>query len=197
MENNKGDLDASIQKKLEADTEFQASIAELPDEEKEQAINAKKPEIIRAIAEEERQARLKAEEIANNQKIRAEKAEEEAKKAKPVEPPKSEITLADLAVITNSKLHEDDIERVQKFAKDEGISLKEALKNEELQAILRIREEKRQVAQASNTGGSRRVAAQDSGKDILDKFERTGNLPESDEDIAKLARAQFDRKIKK
>ena len=149
---------------------------------------------------------IKAKEIILNQKIRAEKAEKLAKKTK--EPagdgtpkkPEGEETPKNLPyslqdIRSLSGVHDDDVERVEKFAKSENLSITEALKNDDLLAILRDREEKRATASASNTGKSRRGTTETSVKELLKKFKLTGELPESDEEIEKLAEARLKEKM--
>lgn len=127
---------------------------------------------------------------------RAKKAEAEAKKAKAElkalkdKPQASEkqdggLTIKDIFALQNSKVHEEDVERVAKFAKDEGLSVSEALKNDELKAILDVRIEKRKSAEVSNTGGSKRSATKVSDEALLANAEK-GIFPESEEDIARL-----------
>ena len=147
-----------------------------------------------------------------NMRIRAEKAEEEAKKAKEATPPKTEgeetpkkpaeeetpknlpYSLKDIRAL--NKVHDEDVERVEKFAKSEDISIPEALENDDLKAILRDREEKRATADASNTGKGRRGTSKVSGKELLRKFKVSeGELPESDEEIEALAEARLKAKM--
>lgn len=148
---------------------------------------------------EENEELIKAKELALNQKIRAEKAEKELKRLKALEADTSEksknkndYSLADIRAL--SKVHDDDVERVEKFAKAEGLSYAEALKNEDLQAILSSREEKRKTANASYTGTSRRGTSKPMGEKLIEDFE-AGKLPE---DTDALARAMMEkRKAKK
>lgn len=130
----------------------------------------------------------KQKEIAENQRIRAEKAEKKTKEK--VEPTSTHST-SDIVAL--SKVHEDDIERVEKFAKDEGVSIKEALKNDELTAILNVRAEKRNVSDATNTGNSRRVSAKVSDEALIANAS-SGKLPTSDEDIDRLIAAKLKNK---
>lgn len=116
------------------------------------------------------------EEIANNYKIRAEKAE---RKAKEIQEPvkKVELTNMDILAIAKSDVHEEDIDRVTKFAQMEGISVKEALANSDLQAILERRQEARRVAEASNTGKTRNTTTEQSADALLDGA-RQGKMPD-------------------
>jgi len=145
---------------------------------------------------------IKALELARNQEIRAKKAEKKNKSlleesGTPKNPaeagtPTTQYSLKDIRALQN--VHDDDVERVEKFAKTEGISIPEALANDDLKAILRDREEKRSTANATNTGGSRRGKSEGEGKDLLRTFKKTGELPESDEEIEKLAEAEIKAK---
>lgn len=148
------------------------------------------------VAEEEEQeetleevkARLaKAEEKAENQRIRAEKAE---KKAKSIAP-QSNYSTAD--IIALSKVDVDDIERVEKFMKDEGITAREALANDELQAILAIRAEKRNTAQATNVTNVRRGSTKVSDETLIANAQ-AGKLPEDDAGIERLIAAKLSKK---
>lgn len=148
-------------------------------------------EAVEEVAEEsveDLKARLaKAEEYGNNQKIRAEKAEKEKKTVVP--PAQGTYTLADQIAITNAKVHEDDVERVEKFAKSEGVSIKEALKNPELKAILDLRNEQRDTASAANVTATRRGPTQVPDATLIANA-NAGKLPELDADIEKLIAAK-------
>ena len=147
---------------------------------------------------------IKAEEVAENQKIRAEKAEAESKKLKTEaeegtskkpageETPKNDYSLQDIRAL--SKVHDDDVDRVTKFAKGEETSVAEAMKDKDLQAILKNREEERKTADATNTGGGKRGLSKVSGKKLLTKFKSTEELPDSDEDMEKLVEAELKEK---
>lgn len=135
----------------------------------------------------------KAKELANNYKIRAEKAESKLKTtAKPevkVSSKPSELSTLDIIAITKSNIDMDDLPSVQKFAKMEGITIQEALKSDELKAILAIKAEKRNVAQASHSGVSRRSSSTISDDTLLAKASK-GELPDSNEDIVRLIRVR-------
>lgn len=142
--------------------------------------------------ESELQARLaKAEELANNYKIRAEKAERLAKVVRPTEAPKvsGDLSTKDIYALMEAKVPEEDIEVVQKFAKLENISVGEALKSGIVKTILADKAEQRNTALAANVGTSKRG----SGKvapDILLAKARKGELPTSDADIEALIQAR-------
>lgn len=130
----------------------------------------------------------KAEELANNYKRRAEKAEQKAKgKAESVS---SDLSSTDILAIAKADIHEEDIDRVMKFAKMEGISVKDALGNDDMQAILERRAEARKVAAATNTGKSRNAATSEQSDDILLANARNGKMPDAD-NLDKLFEAQL------
>lgn len=135
----------------------------------------------------------KAEELANNYKIRAEKAERLAKAPKDAQTyqkqalPAGDLSQGDMLAVLKANIHEDDMERVQKFAALEGLSIKDALKSDDLKALLSIREEKRQTASASNVGTSKRGTGKIADDILLENF-KNGTVPESDDDIARLVK---------
>lgn len=138
---------------------------------------------------EQLRARLaKAEEIAENQRKRAEKAERAAKEAKPPAEAGS-LSTNDLYALVNEKVPQEDIDRVVSFAKSEGMTVQEALRNDELKAILSIRAEKRATAQATATGNARRQTGKVSDDALLAKAQK-GEMPESEEDMRRLIMAR-------
>ena len=195
MLDEKKELDTLVQEKIDTDTDFQTSLEGLEEEEQNRLIADKKAEVIKTEFSSLQEKADKAEEVAKNQKIRAEKAEAAAKKPKGDDTPKNEekpnYSLKDIRALSN--VHDDDVERVEKFAKDEGITVAEAMKNSDLQAILRNRGEKRKTAEVAHTGGSRGGSSKTSDEKILDDFEK-GILPETDEDIDRLTKAQMSQR---
>ena len=155
----------------------------------------------------------KATELANNYKIRAEKAEAESKefkakveeatskKAKEKETPIKQVetetpknySLQDIRALTD--VHNDDVERVEKFARSEEISIAEALKTDDLKAVLESREGKRKTAEATSTGKGKRGTTKTTIKSITDKANKYEDL-DSDEDYEKLAEARLKTKAK-
>lgn len=140
-------------------------------------------------SQEETDRLSKAEELARNYKIRAEKAERELKaKVQPSQSPTQEVgdmSKRDLYALMNAKVHEEDVDEVAKWAKFNNITVTDALKDNVMKTLLRDREEKRKIAQATNTGGGRPTSSRLSDEALLDKAQR-GQLPESDADIQRL-----------
>ncbi len=127
---------------------------------------------------------------------RAKKAEAELKEAREklkvaVPSDTKAPSLADLHAMRD--VHEDDIERVEKYARSEGLSIKEALKSDELKAILAVREEKRTTAQAANITGVRRGPTKMSDETLVSNASN-GKLPDDDEGIERLIAAKSRRK---
>ena len=138
-----------------------------------------------------------------NMRLRAEKAEAKAKAEKetPTKPaetetPKNYPLKEAVGIVRALKdVHDEDVERVEKFAASEGLSITEALKNDDLKAILRNREEQRRTAEATNTGGGKRGTSKTTGKELFKHFKSTGELPDSDEEIQKLAEAELQERM--
>jgi len=120
----------------------------------------------------------KEKERAENQKIRAEKAEKLAKQkpsesSKPVTP---EIDNATLARIYG--IEEEDFEEVLDMAKFKKLSIAETLKLGATKAILAEKAEFRKTAEVSNTGNARRGASKVSD-DVLLKNLADGKIPDA------------------
>ena len=184
-------LNALVEEKINSDTVFQATLADMSEEDQAQAVADKRQELMDAEYS-------KAEELANNQKIRAEKAEALAKqlKIKPEEKPETpktpELNLKDIRALQD--VHDDDVDEVVEYAKFKGVSIAEAKKNPVIQAHLRTKEEERKTAAATNTGGGKKGSSQVTGADLIEKAS-AGQFPESDEDIRKLAEARLEQKL--
>lgn len=128
----------------------------------------------------------KAKELANNYKIRAEKAEKIAKEPKQV---KQDISTTDIIALTKANIHEDDIADVQEYAKFKGISIKDALNSSVVKTLLSENAEKRNVASATNTSNVRRGPAQASDEALMSKAQK-GELPTNDADLIRLTKAR-------
>jgi hypothetical protein len=102
------------------------------------------------------------------------------------EAPTSEKSLSQLDIIYIAKadIHEDDLEEVLNYAKTAKVSVKEA--HQYLKPILDIKVEQRKTANGTNTDGGKRGSSKLSDEALLADAEK-GKLPESPEDIARLA----------
>lgn len=135
---------------------------------------------------------LKLKELSENYKIRAEKAERKAKVAPEAkhEAQSANVSTKDLYALMEAKVPEEDISEVEDYAKYKGISIAEALKTQAVRSILNEKSEMRNVASATNTGGSKRVGGRVSDETLLANASK-GNFPESDADIDRLVKLQF------
>lgn len=137
---------------------------------------------------EELRARLaKAEELANNYKIRAEKAEKKPEREVSKVAPKkqSDLSAVDIIAISKSNIDAQDVEDVLDYAKFKGISISEALNNSVVKATLAQKDELRKTAQATNTGAARRGSSSVTDEQLLANASK-GILPESDADLKRL-----------
>jgi hypothetical protein len=143
---------------------------------------------------------IKAREIAQNQKIRAEKAEAELKTLKKApeekETPKNpQFSLADIRAL--SDVNDEDVEDVVEYAKFKGISPAEAKKSPVIQTLLKTKAEERATAAAANTGNAKRGSSITSDEALLNEASATGKLPETDAEMDRLADARWASKKKR
>ena len=128
---------------------------------------------------EDSEAKLKkAEELANNYKVRAEKAEALAKQLKQEpekETPKNDLSQKDIIYLAKSDIHEDDLEEVLEYAKFKKVGVAEAHKM--MIPILAVNAEQRKTAEASNTGGGRGVINKVSPEKLVADLSE-GKVPE-------------------
>jgi hypothetical protein len=143
-------------------------------------------ESVKAELEKERQARLKSDEVAQNQKIRAEKAEKKAKEVvKEETKTTSDLSSKDLLALMKAEVAEDDVDEVVDYAKYKGISVAEALKTSVIKTSLADKVEQRKIADATNTGVSKRSSAK-LADDVLLSNASKGIMPDNDEDLNRL-----------
>lgn len=135
----------------------------------------------------------KALELANNYKIRAEKAERRAKEIKdaPATQP-AELTQSDLIALIRADVPEEDIAEVVDFAKLKNIPVREALKSNVVKAILDDRKETRTTAEATSTQTARRAPSKATDDTLLANAAK-GLLPDSDADLQRLVAARMKR----
>lgn len=137
---------------------------------------------------------LKQKQIAENQRIRAEKAEKRDKpEVSKVAPKKqSDLSAVDIIAISKANIEAEDVEDVLDYAKYKGISIAEALKSSVVKATLSQKEELRKTAQATSTGTSRRGTASITDAQLIANAEK-GIMPESDADYDRLAELRLKR----
>jgi hypothetical protein len=156
--------------------------------------------------EQDTQELRKAKELADNYKIRAEKAEaklkekggEETPKNDPKAEAKGDLSQKDLIVLIKADVtEEEDIQEVVDFAKLKNISVAEALKSSVIRTVLSEKKEERQTAEVTATGNKRGGTAAPSDKELLRRAQSKGELPEKEEDMRKLVEAQISEKAGK
>ena len=136
----------------------------------------------------------KAQELAKNYKVRAEKAERLLKQTKVVKPESSEtpkhsdMSLKDIRALQD--VPDEDVDEVIDFAKYKGVSVAEAKKSPVMQILLKTKKEERATAEATNTTPARRGSSKASDEDLLGKLSK-GELPM--EDIERAAKARIER----
>lgn len=180
MENENGDVDTSKQQPEEIQ----------PSEE-----NAEKTP--KTYSEAELEEFKKKAELAENYKIRAEKAESKLKKAEVNVEKKSEeknLSTKDMLALIEAKVSTEDFDEVVNYAAYKKVTVSEALKDKVLRVVLKEKGEERQTAEATNSrNASRNVSTTPSPESLITKA-RQGQLPESDEDINALVEAEMARK---
>jgi len=139
----------------------------------------------------------KFKQLADNYKVRAEKAEKELKefKSQPKEE-KTELPQKDLInLIKEGVTEEEDIDLVKDFATLKKISPSDALKSGLLRTILAEKKEERLTAKATSTSGKREGTSAPSGDELLYKA-RAGQYPDEDE-LDALVEARYQSKANK
>jgi hypothetical protein len=188
-----GELEALAQEKIDSDTDFQASLETLSDDEKNQALSDKKQELIDSELAAMEEKASKAEKNYESQKIRAEKAEALAKGAKPEkETPKNDnLSLKDIRALQD--VDDEDVDEVLNFAKFKGISVAEAKASPVIQTLLKTNVETRKTAQATQVKNSGRSSSKTNDEKVLEDFSN-GIAPEDPEALAK---ARYNAILKK
>lgn len=101
----------------------------------------------------------------------------------------------DLIALMEAKVQADDIEVVEEFAKFRKISIAEALKTNVVKTLIADSQEKRKVAQATNTGTAKKSPSAISDEALLEKA-RGGDIPESEADMKRIIEAKLGIKKK-
>jgi hypothetical protein len=154
--------------------------------------------------EEERQQAisLKAKELANNYKIRAEEAEQKAfaklKTLKPEEDKETPKNLSylDTIALIKADVSDEDISDVMDYASMKKISVAEALKSSVIKVLLAERKEERATAEVTSTGAKKPGTSVRSGQELLDDVE-AGKFPQDAGEIDRLVNARLKSKARK
>lgn len=114
---------------------------------------------------------------------------EEHKVVQKDEPVTGDITKTELYSLVKANVPEEDTQEVITYARSRGMTVTEALKTPEVKAILGVRKEYRNTAEATNAGGSRRGSSKISDETLLSNAEK-GIMPEKQEDLERLIKAR-------
>lgn len=121
---------------------------------------------------------------------RAKKAEADLKEArKQLEgtvQSKDTLSTMDVLALAKAGIEDDDMDLVTKFAKLQEMTVKDALKDTTLKAILDTKAEERRTAATAHTKGGARGTSKVTGEDLLRKAETTGEVPTSTEGMQAL-----------
>jgi len=175
MSEELGALDSLIQQKIDNDVDFQTSLEQLEEEDRVFALQTKRAELANLTFAEMQEKARKDAELAENYKVRAEKAEKG--KTKPQESKEQDLSTKDLYSLMQAKVAEEDVDDVVKSAKLLNKTIPEALKDPVVQAILKQNEDYRKTAQAQNTGKSKAGIKTVTSDEIV-KNANEGKFPE-------------------
>lgn len=140
-------------------------------------------------------ADLKKKAEASSQNFeRAKKAEEEVKRLKTQGTEAPAFSPKDVLALTEHGVKSDDFDEVVRVAKVLNKPIADALKDPILKSILNDRAEERKTSNATATRGGVRNVVKSTGQDLLRKAETTGEVPDSDEGMRKLAEARIVKK---
>lgn len=103
------------------------------------------------------------------------------------------LNAGDMMAIKNADLDPQDMDLVEKFAKDNNISLREALSHPHAKAILAYEAELRTTAVASNVEGVRRGTVKVTDDTLLNNAS-ANKLPTTEDDIERLISAKMKQK---
>ncbi len=186
------EIESAVQGKIEADTDFQATLATLSEEEKTAQIATKKSEL---ISQEIKNLREKAAETDKHKaaedslRVRAEKAEKQAKKQD-----ENGLSNKDVIYLAKADIHPEDMDFVTEEARLRGISVQDAHKL--INPILKVRSEERATAEATAVGNRNRAGTQTKETDLLAQAAQ-GLVPDDDAGIALLAEQRLQSRLKK
>lgn len=173
-----------------------------PEEQPEALEPENTEEVVEESGEALKEKLQKAEELAKNQRIRAEKAERALKQKSALKTEKAEeveakstsgMSLKDIRALQD--VHDDCVDQVIEYAKFKGVSIVEAKKDPVMQTFLKTKEEERRIAEATNTGGARRGTNKISDETLIKNF--NSGVPLKEDDIERLVEAQIAQKKSK
>lgn len=122
---------------------------------------------------------------------------ERAKKAEAKAPLKESdgLSTKDVLYVAKADIHSSDVDEILTYAKKMGVTVEEA--HAHYKPILAIRAEERKTANATQTRSGARGSTKVSGAELLTRFDRTGEMPESDEAMTDLFNARAAQRLRK
>jgi len=95
------------------------------------------------------------------------------------------------AFVDNGVRNKDDRDMVKRYAKANDMTITEALGEDTVKTTLANRAEERKTSNATHTDRTRRTTGKQSPESLLSKATNDGELPDSDEDMTKLAEQRW------
>jgi hypothetical protein len=138
----------------------------------------------------------KAKQLADNYKVRAEKAESKTREHKEDKETPKNLSYLDTIALVKADVSDEDISDVMDYASMKKISVAEALKSSVIKVLLAERKEERATAEVTSTGAKKPGTSVRSGQELLDDVE-AGKVPQSDEEIERLVNARLKSKARK
>ncbi len=107
-----------------------------------------------------------------------------------------ELSFKDGYALQQANVHIDNVDDVVDYAKFKGITVSEAVKTNYIKTLVRESAEERETAAAANTKSGRRGVKPDTGSELLNRAQKTGELPDDDKSMQALINAQLGVKQK-
>jgi hypothetical protein len=145
------------------------------------------------IADLKKKAEASSQNFERLKKTEAELKELKAKLQDSSSHKEDALSPKDFLALNEAKVTSEDFDEVIRVSKILGKPISEALKDQTLKTILETRADERRTAAATQVRGGARGAAKVTGEDFLQKAEEKLQLPDSDEDMVKLAEARLAR----
>ncbi len=198
---NEKDVYTLVDEEISKDTEFQTSLEDLDDSEKETTIGNKRSELVQARFAKQGEDLTKTKKAYNDTKIRAEKAETAAKKSKEKSTPenKTQPDATDYGKLAylNSKgvKHPDDVKVITEEAERLKLPIEEILGMTHIKSKLKDSKDQREAESGMPEGESGKSSGNKGSVDYwVNRKDKEGNyLTPTD---TKLANKIIDARIK-
>lgn len=150
--------------------------------------------VAKAQKDEEFKAGLHADKVKLQTKLKELGSDDDGDGDKKPTPPEKApaYSLADIRAL--SDVHDEDVAKVTKWATDNEISIAEAKADPDLQVVLKRRQDARDLAEASNAGGSRFKPTSPSGDALIEKARAGESTGTTKADFDALAEARMAQK---